>query len=256
MAGQDPSGPDNQRMEALAKQLADLERQSAELGAALQRSGAVRRLLTLVVLAVVVIYGYLYYTKGKSFVDKDNLDRLITELQLRSDANADDLIRHGNTLYRNTWPTVSAALEKQVKDDIPKVTAMLGAERETLAVNLQGRMEGLVQGHYNKALDTHRSILIETFPQVKDERDLELMSDNFKEAFRPLVKQHYGEKIKAEFEEMYKIWDTFPRDESKRDRDELSKELYHLLFALMQEKLAAGQEQRADSKPAPGASGS
>lgn len=256
MAGQDASGPDNQRMEALAKQLADLERQSAELNAALQRSGAVRKLLTLVVLAVVVIYGYLFYTKGKSFTDKDNLDRLMTELQLSANSNTDEITKQLQTLIEHTWPTVSAAMADQMKQDMPKITAMLGAERENLAVNLQGRMEGLMQGHYNKALDTHRSILMETFPQVKDEADLELMSNNFKDAFRPLVKQHYGEKIKTEFEKMYKVWDTFPRDESSRSRDELSQELYNLLFALMQEKLAASEELKDASKRGAGASGS
>jgi hypothetical protein len=55
---------------------------------------------------------------------------------------------------------------------------------------------------------------------------------------------------------MFKTWDTFPLDDSKRSRDELSQELYQLLFALMQEKLAAADEAQASSRPAPGASGS
>jgi plasmid stabilization system protein ParE len=256
MAGQIPSGPDNQRMEALAKQLADLERQTAELGAALQRSASVRMLLTLVVLALLLTYGYLFYTKGKAFTQQDNLDRLTAALELSAQRNSTEILNHVEALYKNTSPTISAAFAEQLKQDMPKLTHLLGAERETLAINLQGRLEGLVQGHYNKALDQHRSILIETFPSVKDERDLEAMTDNFKDAFRPLVKQHYGDKIRAEFEKMFKTWDTFPLDDSKRTREELSQELYQLLFALMQEKLAAADEEQTGSRPTPGASGS
>jgi len=256
MAGQDPSGPDSQRTEALAKQLADLERQTTELGGALHRSANVRRLLTLVVLAVLVIYGYLFYKKGKAFTDKDNVQLLQTELELSAQKNTTEIINHVRALYEHTSPTVSAAFAKQLKDDMPKITQMLGAERENLAVNLQGRMEGLVQGHYNKALDQHRTILMEQFPSIKDERDLEFMSNNFKDAFRPLVKMYYGEKLKVEFEKMFNAWDTFPMDESARTQEELSEELYQLLFALMQEKLAAGEGQKPGSKPATGAGGS
>lgn len=256
MASHDPTGSESQRLEALAKQLADLERQSTELSAALQRSASVRRLLTLVVVAVVGIYGYLFYTKGKAFTDKDNLDRLKTELELRAQVNSDQIIHHLRTLYEHTWPTVSEAMGAQFKEDMPVFMTLLGTERENLAVNLQDRLEGLVRGHYNKAIDKHRAILAEQFPNVKEDRDIELMTDNFKDAFRPLVKEYYGEKLRAEFERMYQTWDSFPLDDSKRNHEELSKELYHLLFALMQEKLAAAGTEKADSKPTPGASGS
>jgi multidrug efflux pump subunit AcrB len=256
MTGQDSPGADSQKLEALAKQLADLERQTAELDAALRRAASVRRLLTLVVVLVLGTYGYLFYSKGKAFADKDNLDRLQIELELSAQKNSAEIINHVQTLYEHTSPTISAAFAKQMKDDMPKITAMLGSERETLAINLKDRMDGLVRGHYNKAIDQHRGILAETFPSVKDDRDIEAMSENFKDAFKPLVKQHYGDKLQAEFDRMYKTWDTFPQDESKRTREELSQELYNLLFALMQEKLAAAAEERASSKSAPGASGS
>jgi hypothetical protein len=178
------------------------------------------------------------------------------ELELSAQNNSTEILNHVRALYEDTSPTISAAFAKQMKDDMPKITAMLGAERETLAINLKDRMDGLVRGHYDRAIDLHRGILVETFPSVKDDRDIEAMSDNFKDAFKPLVKQHYGDKIQAEFEKMFKTWDTFPQDESKRSREELSQELYNLLFALMQEKLAAASEERASAKPAPGASGS
>jgi len=251
MSGQDPSGSESQRLEALAKQLADLEKQSAEMVAALQRSASIRRLLTLAIVALLGVFLYLFFTTGKAFYDKDNLDKLMTELQLRSDANASELMKHGKTLYDNTWPTLSAAFEKQMKDDMPKVTAMLGGERETMAVNLRSRLESLVNAHYNKALAKHRAILAETFPSIKEDRDFDLMTDNFRDAFSPLVKQYYGDRIEREFKQMYQTWDEFPEDKSKRTREELSADLYHLLFALMQHKLAtAGLEEDTLKRPA------
>jgi hypothetical protein len=248
MPGPDPSGADSQRLEGLAKQLADLERQSGELNAALQRSASVRRLLVLVVAALLGIYLYLYYTAGKAFMDQKSVDRLMKELERSASANSDQVMREAQKLVRNTWPTVSAAMTDQLKEDMPTFMTLLGTERENLAVNLQSRMESLVRAKYEKTLDQHRSILVEEFPSIKDDRDIDVMADNFKDAFGPLVKRHYGDKIRGEFDQMYKTWDDFPIDKSKRGHEELSQELYNLLFALMQHKLAAAGDDTQTEK--------
>jgi hypothetical protein len=121
---------------------------------------------------------------------------------------------------------------------------------------VQTRLEGLVKAKYAKAIDQHRDILAEQFPTIKEEQDLERMSENFKEAFEPLIKRMYGEKLKAEFARMYQTWDEFPVDNTKRSHEELSQELYHLLFALMQHKLAAANQAEPAAQPAPKANGS
>jgi lipid II:glycine glycyltransferase (peptidoglycan interpeptide bridge formation enzyme) len=239
MAGPDAAGADSQRLEGLAKQLADLERQANDLSAALQRSASIRRLLVLVVAALLGIYLYLYFMAGREFTEKKNMDKLMNELERSATANSSPVMKQAQMLVEKTWPTVSAAMSEQLQNDMPTFMTLLGTERENLAVNLQTRMESLVKGKYEKTLDQHRAILIEQFPSIKDDRDIDAMADNFKDAFTPLVKRHYGDKIRGEFEKMYKTWDEFPVDTTKRDRDELSQELYNLLFALMQHKLSA-----------------
>lgn len=259
MSGPDPSGAESQRMESLAKQLADLERQSGDLQAAMQRSASVRTLLVLVVASLLGIYMYLYYTAGKALTDEKNIERLRAELERSATANQQKVMEEAKKLVEHTWPTVSAAMSEQLKDDMPVFMTMLGTERENLAVNLQSRLESLVRGKYEKSLDEHRTILKESFPSIKDDRDLDMMAENFKDSFAPLVKRHYGDRIRSEFERMYKTWDDFPVDKSKREREELQDELYSLLFALMQHKLAAAgadtQSDKAKDK-VPQASGS
>jgi hypothetical protein len=248
MAGPDPSGSEGQRLEALAKQMADLERQSVELGAALQRSASVRRLLVLVVVALLGIYMYLYYSAGKAFTDQKNMEKLMAELERAATANSDQVMKQVQVLVEHTWPKVSAAMTDQFQKDMPQFMTLLGTERENLAVNLQSRLESLVKAKYAKTLAQHRDILVEEFPSIKDEGDIEKMTENFQDAFEPLVKKHYGDKIRSEFEQMYKIYDEFPVDNSKRDREQLSQELYNLLFALMQHKLAAAGEDTVTEK--------
>jgi len=124
MPGPDPS--ESQRVEALAKQLADLERQSDELNAAMQRSASVRRLLVLVVAALLGIYIYLYYTAGKAFTDQKNLDRLQKELERAASANSDRVMNEVQILAENTWPAVSDAMSKQMEKDMPTFMTLLG----------------------------------------------------------------------------------------------------------------------------------
>src|SRR5262245_27801584 len=105
MAGPDTSGSESQRLESLAKQLADLERQSADYIATQQRSASVRKLLTLVVVALLVIYGTMYYTTGKALYDPKTREQFVQELERSRAANSDELMRHVYRLREDTWPT-------------------------------------------------------------------------------------------------------------------------------------------------------
>lgn len=253
MASQDSTGPNSQSLEALAKQLADLERLAADLVRSSQRSARTRTLLALSVVVILGVSLTLFWSRGRAFLGKP--EPLKNALLKSYKNNQSEFENEARTFFKHVWPTVTDSFSAQFTADMPKYMTLLGTERETLAVNLNDRLQSKVQAHYDKAIDRHREILVETFPSVKDDRDLEAMSNNFKDSFKPMIKQLYGEKLKAEFDKMFETWDTFPLDDSKRSRDELSQDLYHLLFALMQEKLAAAAEEKTDSK-APGASGS
>src|SRR5262249_31515717 len=141
MSGQDPTG-DGQKLEALARQLADLERESAELTAAIQSSAGVRKMLVLVVVILLAVYGYLYYTTGKALMAKNNRDQLLVELRARAQVNSKEITDQAHLLVERTWPRVSEAFNNQLKHDMPSIMNKLGTERETLAVNLKDRLEG------------------------------------------------------------------------------------------------------------------
>jgi hypothetical protein len=238
MSGQDPSGVDSQKLEALARQLGDLERQAAELNAAIQRSGAVRKFLTLVVVVLLAFFGVLFYRTGSSFLGKENRDELKLQLQLSATANSDTLMKELRILQEHSWPPLSKAFSDQIKQDMPAIMNKMGAERETLAINLQSKLDSHVKGRYKQALAKHRTILEGEFPDIKDEEAFALMIDNFEKAFNPLVKTYYGDKMALQFTEIYKTWDDFPLDDTKRNREELADTLYMLLYELMKAKLA------------------
>jgi hypothetical protein len=243
---------DSQKLEALARQLGELEREANEVAAAIQRSGSVRRLVALAIVVVVGVISYLGYQRAKEFVGKENMDLLSIELNLAATNNADDVMKQLWTLVENTRPTVIKALNDQFSRDMPAILAKLGTERDNLAVNLQSRLESHLRGQYNQALEGHRAILREEF-KIEDEETLSLMIHHFEGGFQPLVERYYGKKLKAEFERMYALWDEFPIDDSQRTREELEKELYNHLVGLFLEKVSAvGSETAATGAGASG----
>src|SRR5262245_33935848 len=159
MSAQDPSRSDRERLEVLTRQLGDLERQSAGLIAAIERSGSVRRSLTYVVLALLVVFGLLYYQAGRALTENDKVYRLMRELQIRAEANRQTVMHEAQILVENTWPRVSNAFLDQFKNDMPIFMRKVEEQRDTLATNLQENLENTVGSHYERALAEHRAIL-------------------------------------------------------------------------------------------------
>ncbi len=253
MSGQDPSGLESQKLEALARQLGDLEKQANELTAAIQRSASVRRVLVLVVVGVLAVFGGLYYQVGRSFVDQKNIDKMMVYLNKRAAANSQEVMNELQTLVKHTQPTVSDALEKQFTKDMPAILGLLGKEREVLALNLQDLLDQRLRAQYTKALKQHSAILQEEF-DIQDVEALAMMVDHFEGGFQPLVKQYYGDRLKEEFNRMYATWDNFPLDNSRRTKEELEKELYHQLIGLMLQKVVTLATEVDPPKAAAGSS--
>lgn len=236
MAAQDSTPSESQRLEVLAKQAAELERQWTELDMALRRSATVRRFLFLVVVAVLGVYIYLYISLGRGFMEPENLNLVAREVQNRALPNLDTVLAEVRKLVENTRPTVTAAFSTQFEKDMPAIKKKLEPEWKTLIENVETRLNVSVQKAYSEAVDKHQAILAEEFPTVKDPKDFRLMSDNLEGALEPLVKRFYGQRIRAQFDHLYVTWQNFPEIEGKRDRDKLADDLYHLLIALLQTK--------------------
>ncbi|MBI3463727.1 MAG: hypothetical protein HY000_11825 [Planctomycetes bacterium] len=232
----------------LAKQVAELERQWTDLDMAIRRSATVRRFLVLVVVAVLGVYLYLYYSLARGFLDRENLNRVAREVQNRALPNLDAVLDEVRALLDHTGPAVMTAFSAQFEKDMPTIKAKLEPEWKTLLDDMERRLNERMQNAYYEAQDKHQAILAEEFPNVKDAKDFKLMGKNLDEAIQPLIKRFYGKKIRSQLDQLDETWQEFPQTESRRDREELADELYHLLIALLQTKASLlGEED--DRKP-------
>jgi hypothetical protein len=249
MAAQDSTVPESQKLEALAKQIAELESQWNELDMAIRRSATIRRFLILVVVAILGIYIYLYYTFARGFVEPSNRQRVVLAVPERALPNLDAVTHQVNLLVEHTRPAVSKAFGDQLDKDLPAIQAKLEPEYQILIENLQRRADIAVDSYYHDAVVKHRRILEEEFPSVKDPKAFDTMIANLQESFDPLVEKYYGGKIKAQLEQLNVRWQNFPMLKDKRTRDELADDLYGLLIALVKAKTSLlDEDDREGSK--------
>lgn len=248
---QDTSGPDPQRLEALAKQIEAAERQELSLVAAIDRAATVRMLLTLVVLAVVVTYVVLFYRAGKSFTEARFVGDLGDQLKRRAVANQDELVREARALQEHTMPVVTAAFNKQFKSDMPRYQAKMGEEWKEMQKSLPTKFEKLMEEQYKKTLTRHRDVLKQEFPDVK-EREIQLMTENFQLALKPLVAKYYGDRMRAQLETMYSTWQDFPAAEMTGTPDEMADQLYEHIVGFLLERISRSAEETDRVRPAAG----
>ncbi len=253
MSSPGTAGPDSPTVEALARQVEELERRSGELAATLRRAARTRRLLTLVVAFLLAVYAYLYWSKGRAFLK--NPDPLMQALTARARANSDDMLRETQKLVENAWPAVSDAFYDQFKKDLPTLMARFGNERDILATDLRNGIDERAKQRYHDALARHRTILEEQFPDVKDPAALAAMSDNMQKALDAMVEDYYGKRLAAEFDALYKTWDDFPLAEPGDYKGQSPEDaLYAMLLELLRVKLTrvGDQPERSEARASGG----
>jgi hypothetical protein len=251
MAAQDSSGPDTQRLEAMSRQLDDLERRSAELSTAISRGSQVRLLLTLAVVVIVVVTVRAFWKRAEGFVTRP--EPLIQAVRESAQANEAELQRELKVFIDHAWPPVQQAFSDRFNADWPNILTKFGEERDTLAINLRDKLEAKIRGQVNETIQKHRQILAEEFPDIKDEEVLAQMIANMQDALQPMVKRYYAEPCLKQIQDLFATWDDFPLADRPGELDPpLDQQLHGLLYEIMRLKVTTGPEGSSGSSPRPG----
>ena len=150
--------------------------------------------------------------------------------------------------------TVQEIFRAQVEADMGKYTAALDEQREILAINLEERLNALVDEHYEELLDQHGSILKEKFKDRSQfsEEQLGRMIYNLDEAQKRLLKKYYVDELQAQLERLYDQYENFPVAEAAKPGDQpLEKQLLQKMAEMVSLKLSSTPEPATIPPPAP-----
>ena len=175
-------------MEQLASRLDELQRRSAGLTAALERSRKTRRLIMLAFLAFVIFSGWRFIALAKSVGNDKYQERLVDALSKSATENADVYRSELEKLVKGVTPKLSAAFSEQASKDMPLFMQIFDKERQSLMTDLPQKMSKHVEDHHDKLLRRHQDLLKSEFPAVEKPEVRDRMMANVSTALDRLLK--------------------------------------------------------------------
>lgn len=230
---------------ALTKEVDALEQRVNALVAAIRGGKRVRVYLLLLVLALLVGLGFYFYQRTTRFMKEIQSQEMVDAVTARIEGNLAELFeREVRELAEAAAPKVSEAFMEQAKKDTPVIMKALEQERDVFAENLESRVRKRIEERHHELLQEHRNILADEFPQLKDDAVMTQMIDNFEIGLDKMVKEHYGDEIKQQMQQLYKTWEDFPlADEPAEGDQELADQLVGHLFELFKLVLIESDKQ-------------
>jgi DNA anti-recombination protein RmuC len=241
MSGQGSSGAEQS---VLAE---SLQRETDAIKMALRRGRAVRIALVLMLVLLIVVIAQTLANIVNRLQSEQTRERLLAEVQNRSDRTLQALTRELQTLLENVREPVVNAFLEQAKENSDEFLQRVNEERDRMAEELRNKLEQRLRAHHEKLLAEMRALLREEFPKM-DENDYDRMVRNFQGAADTLARKHYVDELKNELERMYKLWDAIPPADPPREGDQpLEDQLVGHLVELLRLKIVGADQTRPAS---------
>ena len=168
-------------------------------------------------LVIVVIAFVAYLTLdlkkfAESFTDDDFTQSLVSEAksQYFGKGDPEELLQsESKKLGDSIVQTLQAALKNQLDQDLEEFKGIISIERETLAKNMESRLNKIFNERYAEALNNHEKVLRDKFPEFTDDQLANLIA-NLETAMNQVLIDHYQHEIKGKLNQLYKNYDDFP----------------------------------------------
>lgn len=241
----------SEKVVGVDERVAGVESSVRDLQAALSASRTSRRVILAMVLALIVLIGWLFGGLGARLQSDEYKQELSAEGQKYLENNSAEYMKEVQTLVDGVTPKLTKAFYDQAQADTPRYVRALNRERETLLKNLESRLEKQVNDKYEQVLADYEAILIEEFPDAKDEHVRRRVTANFRESLKKLIAKFYADQFREELQSLYDTWDSFPVAPAPDPDDlPLEKQLFAHLLDLTSIKLASTGSGMIEETPA------
>lgn len=197
-------------LDQLTARLDELQRRTAGLTAALERSRSSRRMIMFAFLAFVVVALMGFYSLGNRIQSAEYQQRLIAELQKSVASNQDTFASEAQKLMEGAAPVIQTAFSEQASKDMPLFMQVIDSQRTELVSTLTDQMTTKLESHHHELVRRHEKLFQEEFPTVQNAEVRERMVGNICLAFDRLVKKYYVDEFKRELKSMETAWEDFP----------------------------------------------
>jgi hypothetical protein len=236
----------------LSQKIAQIEREVDSLRSAISRARMVRFVFLLALIALVLAVVYFFLQLASQVTSEKFMEEIASEAKLHIENNQNDYQKQVQSLVDHSYPILTQAFSDQATKDMQKFTSAMDHERETLTNNLQTQLNDRLSKKYQGVLQEYESKMIETFPELADEKTRDKVIDNFQSIIKTLVARNYGDRFNLSSQRLMSIWDEFPAaEEVVGDATTLEEKLVHNLMQVATEVMSIIQRENEPMQPTP-----
>lgn len=213
-----------------------LEAEYAAFRSAMARSRNIRILILFGAIVLVGVISYMFYTLVSEVISEKYQANLLKVAQERLEKNKDDYMGEVKKLVEHSAPILKDAFYEQTKKDMPKYTAAFAKEREAFAKNITESLRTSANEHYGTAVEKYKEKMLADIPELESPELKKKAMDAVGLAFDKIVEKYYVKSMADGMEELYGLWDDFPKAEESKDPAE--DVLIGLLLELVSKKMA------------------
>ena len=210
-SGDDPWDRLNGKLEALDKLFVDMT-------AAGQRNRRARWIIMLLILAVLGLYGGLIYLSAKNF----DTDRLLRDMQDRMVRMLPEFSDRMMKVLADVAPDYQREFEKQAEEALPILAERIPEQRDLLIDNVSEKVKQRLHMGLEGIAKRQEAKLVKTFPQLKDEKKLALVSKHLQLAVQIATSELLEERLTKCVDAIMRVNDAVdkfkPDDVRERDR--------------------------------------
>ena len=240
----------------LSQKIVQIEREVDALRSAISRARTMRFVFLIALIALVLAVVYFFLQLARQVTSEKFMEEIATEARLHIENNQNDYQKQVQSLVDHSYPILTQAFSDQATKDMQKFTSAMDHEREALTNNLQTQLNDRLSKKYQGVLQEYESKMIETFPELADEKTRDKVVDNFQSIIKTLVARNYGDRFNESSQRLMSIWDQFPASEEVvGDATTLEEKLVHNLMQVATEVMSIMQRENEPLQPAPVAVG-
>jgi hypothetical protein len=214
-----------------------------ELQAALQQCQVTNALLLASWLAALL--GLIFMSVYWQQLTDINEDKLVAALADRVEKNSDEIVAEVEVLAAKTAPTISQTFYRQIKSDLPVYARAVEEQSGELVQDLESDFLKISEAQWDRYLNIHWQVLRDEFPEITDEKTLDRMKNEFKQAYRKLIQRYYIDDFRRQAKKTAALWAKVEPVAPPKGPDSLEDQLLDYFVSWSTENLVDVAEKQA-----------
>jgi len=206
-SAQTPDAPEQTGAGAVVEKVASVERRVQELVEAYAGVRRAKWTISCGILLVILVFGTLVYSLVATF----DTERLLELMQRKAVAALPQTSASLRQALLKVAPVYQKEMTKRTEEALPVLQERSRKEFDTLTQNVQKTIKANLEAGLTASLKGQEAKLRKTFPSLKDDKKLNAVSKNLRDALEIVAVKLFADKLELCVDELTKVNETIQK---------------------------------------------